>query len=93
MKVSTLQPGDTVWIYNDTIKLYLELKIVEHNEDNTTTCAITGKSELQAPEDGDVISSVYLEQNSDVDKVTDFRVVKTPRLRRLILKIKSFLRK
>lgn len=93
MKITSLQPGDLVWIYNDTIKLYLELKIVEHNEDNTTTCAITGKSELQVPENSDVISSAYLEQDSDADKVTDFRVVETSRLRRLILKIKSFLRK
>ena len=93
MKITSLQPGGTVWIYNDTMKLYLELKIVEHNEDNTTTCVITGKSELQAPENSDVISSAYFEQDSDADKVADFRVIETSRLRRLILKIKSFFRK
>lgn len=62
MKVKSMHSGDLVWVYCSTLHRYLELEIVEHNvADGTTRCAVTGRSELQVPEDCAVISSLQLE--------------------------------
>ena len=93
MTLASLQPEDTIWIYNDSTQLYVELKVVQHNADSTTRFKLTGVEQARVPENENIAPSLRVESQTSPDGTSEIQVVETSKLRRLILKIKSILKR
>ena len=77
MKVSDLQPGDIIWLYNSKEDYFAEFEFVQHNENKTSRLRFTGQESIDYPEYGYSIDSIEFRNKKLSDEVESLKIFNT----------------
>ena len=90
MKVSELQTGDILWLYNSKEHYFAEFEFVQKNEDGTSRFRTTGEISIDEPNYGYGIDSLEFRCIELPDGSTKIKVISTRCIKFKCTKIKEY---
>ena len=89
MKVSELQAGDILWLYNSYEDYFAEFEFVQINDDGTSRFRITGEVSIDEPDYGYTVSSLEFRNDMNTRGHKKIRVISTKGFSYKFLRLKE----